>query len=138
MTRYEKAINEIMATERCDRIFAEQFYQISKMLEGVGFSTERGKEIYSALDALRSAPKCSVGPTSDLRALCIKKNWFTCGTNEQYAKLFYANSHGCPMEEIATVIWICSDDERYCRRDILADLKEAREDWAKSLLPPTD
>ena len=24
----------------------------------------------------------TVVPTSDLRALCIKKNWFTCGTNE--------------------------------------------------------
>lgn len=76
----------------------------------------------------------SVIPTDDLRRLCIKRNWFTCGTVEQYEKLFYANSHGCTMEEIATIIWICSDDEQHCRRDILADLKEARAAWAKSLL----
>lgn len=29
-----------------------------------------------------------------LRNLCIKNNWFTCGTNEQYEKLFYANEYG--------------------------------------------
>ena len=77
----------------------------------------------------------SVIPTTDLRALCIKHDWFTCGTNEQYDKLFYANSHGCPMEEIATIIWLCSDDE-HCRRDILATLKAARAAWTKSLLQP--
>lgn len=78
--------------------------------------------------------KYSVIPTEDLRALCIKKNWFTCGTNEQYAKLFRANIYGAPIEEIATIIWLCSDDEEHCRRDILADLKAARAAWTKSLL----
>lgn len=82
--------------------------------------------------------KYSVIPTEDLRALCIKKDWFTCGTNEQYAKLFLANSHGAPIEEIATIIWLCSDDEEHCRRDILADLKAARAEWTKSLLQTTD
>ena len=24
-----------------------------------------------------------------LRALCIKKNWYTCGTNEEYTALFH-------------------------------------------------
>ena len=79
----------------------------------------------------------SVVPTSDLRALCIKRNWFTCGTNEQYAKLFYANSHGAPIEEIATIIWLCSDEEQHCRRDILADLKEARAEWLEATNTPT-
>ena len=69
----------------------------------------------------------SVIPTEDLRALCIERNWFTCGSTAQYEKLFYANLHGCPIEEIATIIWLCSDDELHCRRDILADLREARE-----------
>lgn len=76
----------------------------------------------------------SVIPTEYLRALCIKKNWFTCGTNEQYAKLFRANINGASMEEIATIIWLCSDDDEHCRRDILADLKEARAAWTRSLL----
>lgn len=76
----------------------------------------------------------SVIPTYDLRALCIEHDWFTCGTNEQYAKLFYANTNGASMEEIATIIWLCSDDEKHCRRDILASLKAARAAWTKSLL----
>lgn len=79
----------------------------------------------------------TVIPTSDLRALCIKRDWFTCGTNEQYKKLFHANSTGATMEEIATIIWLCSDDEKHCRRDILADLKEARAAWIKSQEHPT-
>ena len=62
----------------------------------------------------------------ELRQLCIKNKWFTEGTNEQYEKLFYANEHGCPIEEIATIIWLCSDSDKWCRRDILEALKEER------------
>lgn len=68
--------------------------------------------------------KYSVTTTWELRELCINNNWFTCGTVEQYEKLFYANENGCPIEEIATIIWLCSDEE--CRRldvlDILIDI----------------
>ena len=79
--------------------------------------------------------KYTVAEPDALRNLCIRKNWFTEGTNAQYEKLFYANEHGCPIEEIATIIWLCTDCEEYvneygthwCRRDILDDLKEARE-----------
>lgn len=46
----------------------------------------------------------TVTTPENLRSLCIRKNWFTCGTNKQYEKLFYANEHGCPIEEIATII----------------------------------
>lgn len=45
-----------------------------------------------------------------LRELCIKYNWFTCGTCEQYEKLFEINKDGCPLEDIALVIWLCSDE----------------------------
>ena len=79
----------------------------------------------------------SVIPTELLRELCIEKNWFTCGTNEQYAKLFYANSHGSSIEEIATIIWLCSDDEKHCRRNILADLRKARAEWTRAMLTET-
>ena len=58
--------------------------------------------------------------TSNLRALCIENNWFTCGDNHQYEKLFYANENGCSIEEIATIIWLCSDDSEWRRIDILA------------------
>lgn len=64
----------------------------------------------------------------ELRSLCIHKNWFTCGTNEQYDKLFYANEMKCPIEEIATIIWLCSEED--CRRaDILEVLKDVQESY---------
>lgn len=78
--------------------------------------------------------KYSIIPPYELRALCIKHDWFTCGTNEQYNKLFYANTHGFSMEEIATIIWICSDEDLHAKKDILATLKAARAAWTKSLL----
>lgn len=63
-----------------------------------------------------------------LRQLCIKNKWFTKGTNEQYEKLFYANEHGCPIEEIAIIIWICSASN-CSRRDIFATLIEENVQW---------
>ncbi len=64
--------------------------------------------------------KYSVTSTSELRNLCIKNNWFTAGSIEQYDKLFYANENGCPVEEIATIIWLCSDED--CRRTDVLDI----------------
>ena len=57
-----------------------------------------------------------------LRQLCIKNDWFTYGTNYQYEKLFYANEMGCPIDEIASMIWLCSDGEKLTRDDILTEL----------------
>ena len=74
----------------------------------------------------------TVTTREQLRLLCIRKNWFTCGTNEQYEKLFYANESGCPIEELATIIWLCSDD---CRRsDILEDLISEYDKYKQSLI----
>ena len=73
-----------------------------------------------------------VTTASALRQLCIKNNWFTCRSNEQYEKLFYANENGCPIKEIATIIWLCSDEE-VRRIDVLAALKEARKSYLKRL-----
>ena len=72
--------------------------------------------------------KYSVTTPDELRSLCIRKNWFTCGSIEQYDKLFYANKNGCPIEEIATIIWLCSD-EQCCRRDILEELNNAHDEY---------
>ena len=68
----------------------------------------------------------SVTTPTILRQLCIDRNWFTCGTLEQYDKLFYANENGCSIEEIATIIWLCSDEKCHCRRDILSCLIDER------------
>lgn len=81
--------------------------------------------------------KYTVTTTEKLRALCIENNWFTCGDNRQYEKLFYANENGCSIEEIATIIWLCSDDECY-RRDILFELQEARIDFWKNMFGVED
>lgn len=76
--------------------------------------------------------KYTVTTPMDLRNLCIRKDWFTCGTNKQYDKLFYANENGCPMEEIATIIWLCSDEE-HSRRGILEELKAEHEEYLESI-----
>lgn len=61
-----------------------------------------------------------------LRSLCSKHGWFTCGTNRQYSKLFEMNEQGAPIEQIATVIWLCSDSDipENNRRDIIFALHE--------------
>lgn len=69
--------------------------------------------------------KYTVTSSDDLRLLCIKNNWFTCGSCEQYDKLFYANSHGATIEEIAAIIWVCSDVE-YSKSSILSALEDSR------------
>ena len=75
----------------------------------------------------------SVTTTEELRNLCIKNNWFTCGSCEQYEKLFYANENGCPIEEIATIIWLCSDED--CRRlDVLDILIEAFKEHQRNVI----
>ena len=61
--------------------------------------------------------------SGNLRKLCIENNWFKRGTTYQYDKLFYANEHHCSIEEIATIIWLCSGDE-VKRVDILDNLME--------------
>ena len=52
---------------------------------------------------------------------CNKYHWFTCGDNTQYNKLFDLNKNGASIEELALVIYICSDVPR---EDILNKLKE--------------
>lgn len=53
----------------------------------------------------------SLVSTQFLRDLCIKNNWFTCGTCEQYEKLFELNGSGGTLDDLALVIWLCSDEK---------------------------
>lgn len=53
----------------------------------------------------------SLVSTQFLRDLCIKNNWFTCGTCEQYEKLFEVNRNGGTLDDLALVIWLCSDEK---------------------------
>lgn len=60
-----------------------------------------------------------------LYSLCVDNDYFTCGDNSQYNKLFEANELNAPIKDIATIIWICSDD-KIRRIDIIDELKKAR------------
>ena len=61
--------------------------------------------------------------SSELRALCIRNSWFTCGDIRQYTRFFQRNSEGATIEELSVIIWICSDDIPY--NDIYAALCKA-------------
>lgn len=75
-------------------------------------------------------------PNDKLRELCIKNNWFTCGSNSQYEKLFQANKDRFTADQIATIIWVCSDNAD--RNTILATLKAARAAWTRSMVSIPD
>ena len=66
-----------------------------------------------------------------LRELCIKNNWFTCGSNEQYERLFYANQNGFTIDQISIIIWICSKTDN--RREITEKLIKARKEYDRDL-----
>lgn len=66
-----------------------------------------------------------------LREICIENNWFTCGSNSQYDKLFYMNEHGCSADELALVIWLCSK-ESFSKEQIKQELVKLDESKADS------
>lgn len=45
-----------------------------------------------------------------LRELCIKNHWFTHGSNYQYDKLFELSKNCGTIDELAAIIWACSED----------------------------
>ena len=51
-------------------------------------------------------------PTREsVRQYCIANDLFTCGCNRQYEAMFNMCDMQRPIHDIATVIWICSDEE---------------------------
>ena len=73
----------------------------------------------------------SVAPTEDLRRLCIRKDWFTCGTCEQYMKMFDLNKEQRPIEEVALAIWLCCKD--VSREEVTKELESLHEDYLMML-----
>lgn len=56
--------------------------------------------------------------TTNVYELCNKNQWFTHGTNTQYEKMFdYVSVNNIKasdtdkISKLATMIWICSDEE---------------------------
>lgn len=68
--------------------------------------------------------KMSTFDFDTLYKACNRYHWFTCGDNTQYSKLFELNENGASIEELALVIYICSD---VSREDILNKLKEIKQ-----------
>ncbi len=47
--------------------------------------------------------------TTELYTLCNKQQLFTCGTNEQYSKMFELAGSGVTRDELAYILYLCSD-----------------------------
>lgn len=60
---------------------------------------------------------------SNVYELCNKHRWFTQGTKEQYYKMFRMVDVEVPIEEIAAVIWLCSDVSEWSKEEILTELQ---------------
>ena len=85
-------------------------------------------DIYKmVIQSIKSGKKYKVMSTFDFNTLyfaCNRYHWFTCGDNTQYSKLFELNENGASVEELALVIYICSDVPR---EDILNKLREIKQ-----------
>ncbi len=60
-----------------------------------------------------------------LKEKCIIHHWFESGSVHQYNKLFQRNDEGASLEELATIIWICSNGHK--REDILHELNSLKD-----------
>ena len=75
--------------------------------------------------------KYSVTTPDELRSLCIRKDWFSSGTNEQYYKMFEANENGRAIKDIALMIWLCTED--VTEDEILRELEAEHEEFLEFL-----
>lgn len=58
-----------------------------------------------------------------VRHICILKNWFNCGTNRQYDRMFdMLDRPEYSARDIALVIWACSDHASLT--EILEEIEE--------------
>lgn len=69
-----------------------------------------------------------------LRSICIQHDWYTCGTNEEYGRLFDRLTDGCgfpenltteKLVEIAEDIWDHSKITDYTIESVLYELAKA-------------
>lgn len=60
---------------------------------------------------------------SNVYELCNKHRWFTQGTKEQYCKMFRMVDVEVPIEEIAAVIWLCSDVSEWSKEEFFTELQ---------------
>lgn len=65
----------------------------------------------------------------EIRDLCIKNNWFTNGTNTQYSLMFDRVRDEADIDEIATIIWVCS--ENVTKEEIVKELLPVKNNRAE-------
>lgn len=104
------------------RIRKLSFNRNLDVVQNTGFSDleiKYLKEIalqYKEVDRMLSA--------ESVRVICIKNNWFTGGTNEQYRKLFQLIRNDAPLVHIALTIWLCSPNTD--RAEIEKELRQLK------------
>lgn len=74
----------------------------------------------------------AVAPPDVLRDICIRKGWFSAGSNAQYEKMFELNAGGRTLHDVALVIWICSDGVS------LDEIENTMEAMGRAFLPKTE
>ncbi len=52
----------------------------------------------------------TINNVTALWELCNRENLFTCGSNEQYERIYAKNDEGVPLRQLASMIWICSEN----------------------------
>lgn len=57
-----------------------------------------------------------------LRSFCIRNNYFTAGDCDMYRKLFTASEEGASLDDLATMIWMCSTN--VSRSEVLENLRQ--------------
>lgn len=62
----------------------------------------------------------------DVRCLCVRKNWFTCGSSRQYERMFNMVRADCAIKDIALIIWVCSENAEML--EIISELKKIMEE----------
>jgi len=60
--------------------------------------------------------------SSDLYYICNKYNLFTCGSSEQYQKMFELASKGITKKELAYILYLCSNNSLTEIMDIIHPL----------------
>lgn len=107
---------------------------LEDLFQECGFGFSESKVITSALSLAGAKFKetYSVTISCRLQDLCIKNDWFTCGSPEQFDKLFDANSEMASIEDIATIIWVCSSPS-IDRRDIISALLDERRYYLENI-----
>ena len=53
-----------------------------------------------------------------IRELCIREDWFTCGSSRQYEKMFNIVREGGSIHDVALCVWLCSDDVSYVKIEL--------------------